>query len=167
MPKKKYNREGKIPNNLNEMINIGMVEPITTQPVIMDEVLTNMHRSIWFPDSETWYHWLDDKLNDYIYNNFRFRQFQPKITDEYETPFDNFITWNITPSSAQPVFTHYANDYKSMSDEISRICENVFICNQEKYKKLFDAMTLEFNPLWNVDGTETTTRTLTRTGTER
>ena len=36
----------------------------------------------------------------------------------------------------------------------------------EKYRKMFEAQFLKFHPEWNVDGVETTTRTLDQTGTD-
>ena len=163
MSKRKFNREGQIPHNLNEMINIkytgsnGVCE--------MDDVLSSMHTRSWFANSETWYHFLDDVLNDWIYNNYKLRPLRYDLINEYESPFNNYCVFVSNPQSAYWTFRDFANDYNSLSLEISNICHNVFLANQEKYKKLFDAMTLEFNPLWNVDGVEEITRTLERDGT--
>lgn len=44
-------------------------------------------------------------------------------------------------------------------DTINLIIESVIYSNEYKYKKLYETMLLEYNPIWNVDGTETTTTT--------
>ena len=41
-----------------------------------------------------------------------------------------------------------------------------FISNDYRYSKLYETTQLEYNPLWNVDGTEVTERELKQTGTE-
>lgn len=163
MSRRKYNREGQIPHNLDEMINIKYVA--NGGKCSMDSVLTYMHSRSWFSNTEEWYHFLDDKLSDWIYNNYKLRPFKYDLVNMFESPFDNYCYLYTTPSSAEWRFTHFGNDYEYLETQISNICQNVFLSNQEKYKKLYDAMTLEFNPLWNVDGTETTTRTLEKDGT--
>ena len=89
-----------------------------------------------------------DAITDCIFNNFSKYELLPKITDLFtETLFD-------------------IRDRNFMRAFVDGIVGNVLFKNAEKYEKLFKAMTLEFNPLWNVDGTETTIRTLERDGTE-
>lgn len=163
MSRKKFNREGQIPHNLDEMINIKFTG--SNGVCKMDGVLSSMHTRTWFANTETWYHFLDDILNDWIYNNYKLRHIKYDLINQFESPFNNYCVFNSNPQSARWVFRDWANDYNLLSQDISHICHNVFLANQEKYKKLFDAMTLEFNPLWNVDGTETTTRTLEKDGT--
>lgn len=89
-----------------------------------------------------------DILTAHIYNNYSRYEFLPKISLLFS--FDNFTT----------------NDLHILRDIIDNTVANVLYTNAERYEKLFKANTLEFNPLWNVDGTETTTRTLERDGTE-
>lgn len=88
---------------------------------------------------------LADNINGYIVNNYGDRVLMPAIMHK----FDGWIE----------------SDYDYLSADITGRTTHVLLKNREKYKKLFDAMTLEFNPLWNVDGTETTTRTLEKDGT--
>lgn len=87
-------------------------------------------------------------VNNWIFSNYKNYELLPKITDYFTEDFTY-------------------NDRVYMAQIISGHIENLLVKNAEKYKKLYDAMTLEFNPLWNVDGTETTVRTLERDGTEK
>ena len=162
MGRRKFNREGQIPHNLNEMINI----KFTGEHGIckMDDVLSSMHIRSWFPNTENWYHFLDNVLSDWIYNNYKLRPLRYDLIHEFESPFNNYCVYISNPQNAYWTFRDFVNDYDALSMEISNICHNIFLANQEKYKKLFDAMTLEFNPLWNVDGVEETVRTLERDG---
>lgn len=163
MSRRKFNREEQIPHNLDEMINI----KFTGEHGVckMDDVLSSMHIRSWFPNSEEWYHFLDNVLSDWIYNNYKLRPLRYDLIHEFESPFNNYCVFINNPQGAYWTFRDFVNDYEALSMEISNICHNVFLANQEKYKKLFDAMTLEFNPLWNVDGVEETVRTLERDGT--
>ena len=163
MSRKKFNREGQIPHNLYEMINIKNTGD--NGLCAMDDVLSSMHIRTWFNNSESWYHFLDDVLNDWIYNNYKLRPIKYDLINEFESPFNNYCVFISNPQNAHWTFRDFVNDYSDLELEISNICHNVFLANQEKYKKLYDAMTLEFNPLWNVDGTEEITRTLERDGT--
>lgn len=163
MARRKFNREGQIPHNLNEMINIKYTGEHGVCSI--DDVLSSMHIRTWFNNSELWYHFLDDTLSDWIYNNYKLRPIKYDLINEFESPFNNYCVFISNPQNAHWSFRDLVNDYSALELEISTICHNVFLVNQEKYKKLFDAMTLEFNPLWNVDGTETTTRKLTKEGT--
>lgn len=90
-----------------------------------------------------------DILTAHIYNNYSRYEFLPKISLLFS--FDDFTT----------------NDLHILRDIIDNTVANVLYTNAERYEKLFKANTLEFNPLWNVDGTETTTRTLERDGFEK
>ena len=56
------------------------------------------------------------------------------------------------------------SDYGTFNTDIHNRVRNVLLKNREKYAKLYEAMTAEFNPLWNVDGVEEITRTLERDG---
>lgn len=92
---------------------------------------------------------LTDILTAHIYNNYSRYEFLPKISLLFT--FDDFTT----------------SDLHILRDIIDSTVANVLYTNAERYEKLFKANTLEFNPLWNVDGTETTTRTLERDGFEK
>ena len=162
MARRKFNREGQIPHNLNEMINIKEVGNSMMPACQITSVLNEMHDTTWFNNSEVWYHFLDDILNEWLYNNYKDRLFKHELVNLFEAPFDNYCHYST--EDGWMLDNIYSSDYSYLQNRISEICHNVFLSNQEKYKKLFDAMTLEFNPLWNVDGTETTVRTLERDG---
>lgn len=51
---------------------------------------------------------------------------------------------------------------------IQRMVNNLFIRNNYKYKTIYNTTVLDYNPIWNVDGTETleTTRERKNTGTQ-
>lgn len=170
MAKRAYNRMGEIPHNLDEMINISYDPNISDRhfrEIQQKEVLQKMHPYLWFDSSATWYHWLDDKLEDYIYNNYRFRPFLDSLIKDYVEPFLNYCHWDVTEQHAIVVWDggmYY--DWDELKTNISNICHNVFVTNEEKYKKMFDTMTKEFHPEWNVDGTTTTTRLLEKEGQE-
>lgn len=166
MSRRNYDRMGRKPHNLNEMINIKYDSHESTHKEIKQSgVLNDMHKAEWFNAPSIWYHWLDDKLSDYIYNNYRFRPFLDSLIDEYVDPFENYCKWEITPSSDNLIWTN-GGDWIDLSQRISDICHNVFLSNEEKYKKMFETMTLAFHPEWNVDGTTTTTRLLQKEGKE-
>lgn len=166
MSRRKFNREGQIPHNLNEMINIKEVGNSMLPACQITDVLEYMHRYAWFTSETLWFHFLDDILDKWIYNNYKDKPFKYELVNMFEAPFDNYCHFSTDPQNAGWVLDNWSSsDYSYLKNRISEICHNVFLTNQEKYKKLFDAMTLEFNPLWNVDGTETTTRTLEKDGT--
>lgn len=171
MAKRAYNRMGEIPHNLDEMINIfydGKITPDVfphAKYLYCMDVLTDMHKSTWFDSNATWFHWLDNKLNDYIYNNYRYRPFLDSVIDDYIDPFSNYCYYEITPFYSGFAWSDN-EDWDELSKKISNICHNVFLTNEEKYKKMFDTMTKEFHPEWNVDGTTTTTRLLQKEGQE-
>ena len=85
-------------------------------------------------------------ITAYIYDNFKERVMLDKYSDE-------FYGW-----SESTDFTEYIALVKDSID-------NTLIANAEKYSKLYYSMVAEFNPLWNVDGTEVTERELRQTGT--
>lgn len=51
---------------------------------------------------------------------------------------------------------------------IQKMVKNLFIRNNYKYKRIYNTTVLEYNPIWNVDGTETlsTERERINTGTQ-
>lgn len=87
-----------------------------------------------------------DILTAYIYDMFKDRV----LLDKYAECFDGWSE---------------ISDFDAYVDMIKQTIENVIITNAEKYKKIYYAMTAQFNPLWNVDGTEITERELKQTGT--
>lgn len=87
-----------------------------------------------------------DALTKYIYTFFKERKL-----------FDEWFYENVE------VFEE--NDLDYFYEYIHEIIDTLFISNNYKYHGLFESTILEFNPLWNVDGVETTTRTLEQDGT--
>lgn len=161
---------GEIPHNLDEMINISYDPNVANRhyrEIQQTEVLQKMHPYLWFDSNATWYHWLDDKLDDYIYNNYRFRPFLNSLIKEYVEPFLNYCHWDVDEQHAWVVWdSEKYYDWDELKTNISNICHNVFLANEEKYKKMFETMTKQFHPEWNVDGTTTTTRLLQKEGKE-
>lgn len=88
-----------------------------------------------------------DILTHYIFEHFASRRFY----DRYE---DMFYNWN------------EATDFDLFTELISDTIYSTLKNNAEKYRKIFEAQFLKFHPEWNVDGVETTTRTLDQTGTD-
>lgn len=113
-------------------------------------------------DSEQWYIFISscidfvfnrgdaaektDALTSYIYKFFKERKL-----------FDDWFYENVE------IFEE--NDLDYYYDAIKEIIDALFVSNNYKYHGLFESTILEFNPLWNVDGVETTTRTLEQDGT--
>lgn len=100
---------------------------------------------------DAWYSFLTsfddtgmDKINPYLVDTYGNRVLQPDI-------MRLFSGWEY-------------NDYITLMSIINKRTTNVLLKNREKYRKLYEAMTTEFNPLWNVDGTEVTERTLAKEG---
>ena len=75
-----------------------------------------------------------------------------KILNEYK---DMIYRWDADVS-----------DYMSIVSRIKDAVFNVYYANLYKWCNLMKSCILEFNPLWNVDGTESTVRTLEQDGTE-
>ena len=84
-------------------------------------------------------------INRYIIDTFGERVILPSIMEMFEG-------WSF-------------EDYTYLTAEIQRRTSGILFKNREMYKRMYEAMTAEFNPLWNVDGTEITIRTLERDGT--
>ena len=85
-------------------------------------------------------------ITAYIYDHFKERVMLDKYSDE-------FYKWN------------ESTDFTIYVEMIKNSISQTLVSNREKYKKLYYSMIAEFNPLWNVDGTETTERELRQTGT--
>lgn len=70
-----------------------------------------------------------------------------------------------TPNNHVNVDSHYMHKYKDMgiiddvTPHITSLIASVLDINDYKYQKLYDTLNLDYNPIWNVDGTETTTTT--------
>lgn len=56
-------------------------------------------------------------------------------------------------------------DYASVAEEVKDLVQLCYMTNRNKWVKLYESTILEFNPLYNVDATEQTTRTLEQDGT--
>ena len=88
-----------------------------------------------------------DLLSTYIFQNYSERHLLDKFSDWFEG-------WD------------ESNDYSIYEQMVIDAIHRTLIANIEKYNKLYYTMTAEFNPLWNVDGTEVIERTLDQTGTD-
>lgn len=84
-------------------------------------------------------------ITAYIFDNFKDRVMLDKYADEFDF-------WDET------------TDFPVYADLVKQSISYTLKANTEKYNKLYYAMIAEFNPLWNVDGTEITERELTQTG---
>lgn len=131
----------------------------------------NMFNTLWTNQSEDeqelvsiltsnvsmYFPWIDNQtftneivvsfLTDYIYRNYGKRELLPQF-------FDYIASWD--------------NDYDDYNMVYRLIEENIKNCiatSRYKWTNLYKSCILEFNPLWNVDATETTTRTLEQDGT--
>lgn len=138
------------PFKISDLINRGdtvgavsLVNSILTQEIDDD--------FIFYLTQKAKYHFITgvqttDILTARIYEYYKDRVILDKYGDEFEG-WDEFT------------------DFDAFVEMIKTTIENTIVANAERYKKLYKAMTVEFNPLWNVDGTETTERELTQTGT--
>ena len=91
---------------------------------------------------------LKDSVNEYILNNFRNRELiVPQRVLDLETDELDTIRDVVAPY-------------------IQHCVDSTFKENNENWQRMYDALTAEYNPLWNVDGTETRTYTKTNTGTQ-
>ena len=81
------------------------------------------------------------------FNNVIYTYYYDRLIffDKYKFPVDDSIT-----------------TYNNLRKQIAYILES----KAYEYGNLYESTILEFNPLWNVDGTETTSRTLVQTGTD-
>ncbi len=104
-------------------------------------------------------------LKNYLKNNTLFsNDFVGRLTNFYN--IDSIPTW---------ANTNYRTTYESIiklkmsnkelyyedPDDIKEAVTLLFIQNFDKYKHTFDTLDLTYNPLWNVDATETTSREMT------
>lgn len=145
MPKKIYNHSNLRPAILKQA-HVYAFDG-TDESIGVDKVVNT---SISALANEDWYKYItnfagNDLINPYIFMQYGLRPIQPSIIDCYDD-------WN--PA-----------DFDDLKNDMQQKTTIVLMKNNEKYKKLFDAMTLEFNPLWNVDGIEETVRTLKQNGT--
>lgn len=86
-------------------------------------------------------------LSQYIYEHFSSRRFYDRYEDMFEGWSEN-------------------TDFQAFCALITQTIWSTLKNNDEKYRKMFEAQFLKFHPEWNVDGVETTTRTLDQTGTD-
>ena len=150
MPLRIKNNTSYAPFKIEDLINRG--DTIGAVSLVNDTLTTNINDDfIFYITQNASYTFITgkettDMLTARIYEYFKDRV----ILDKYADMFDG---WD--------EFT----DFEAFTDMIKTTIENCIINNTEKYKKLYKAMIVEFNPLWNVDGTETTERILEQTGT--
>lgn len=140
MARRHFTKSDNVPRNLFELSLHGGSGASMRWVFTPDSLPRNIHQ-------KEWYQFIHDDtlLADYIAQNFKFKPFNEEVKYQFEAPFDY-------------------PDYMDMCFYIKEMVTLLYVKNEYNYDKLWDAMTLEFNPLWNVDGTETTTRTLEKDG---
>lgn len=67
----------------------------------------------------------------------------------------------------EPFHVPDAADITRLTDAVKDQIDVLFIVNDESYTRIYRALTEEYNPLWNVDGTETMEYIRDNTGTQR
>ena len=142
MPLRTFNRKNVKPLTINEAHVVGFNGEEYSYG--LDEVVpTNMI----ILSNEEWYIFLItyDILNKHIYDFYGDRHI-------FDSILCNYPSWSYS-------------DYGTFNTDIHNRVRNVLLKNREKYAKLYEAMIVEFNPLWNVDGVEEIVRTLERDGT--
>lgn len=140
--RKIYSTNGKVPRNIYELCHVyengsdmsGFFTPATIQ--VGSEIA-----------NKEWYTFIQQNnlLWRHIKNNYYRKPLSDSLMGEYIAPFD-------------------VSDYALVGASIAGIACSVYWKNKYKYDKLWEALTVEFNPLWNVDGVEETVRTLERDG---
>lgn len=100
-------------------------------------------------NNENWFLYVNDFLKSALLSKYGKREI---IIDE--DVYYNYFNPNNT--------TEFKN---AVVDEVKNAIDVLFKVNNFKYKKLYYALNLTYNPLWNVDGTETLTYTKENTGT--
>ena len=150
MPLKINHNTKYAPFKIGDLINRGV--DVGAVSLLNDNLTTEIDDDfIFYLTQKANYHFISgvevtDILTAHIYEFFKDRVILEKYSDA-------FYDWD--------EFT----DFEPFVDMVKATIENTIITNAEKYKKLYKAMTVDFNPLWNVDGIETTERELTQTGT--
>lgn len=150
MPLRINNNTKYAPFKIRDLINRG--EAVGAVSLINDDLTTKIDDDfIFYLTQKANYTFITgnettDILTACIYDKYKDRV----ILDKY---IDAFEGWD------------ELSDFDAFIDMIKTTIENTIISNSEKYKKIYYAMVAQFNPLWNVDGTEITERELTQTGT--
>ena len=79
------------------------------------------------------------------------------LDDDMLDVYQRYIKTN---NSKREIYSD-TEDMEDITEEVQERTELLFISNYLKYQHLHDLFIAEYNPIWNVDGTETTTRNLT------
>lgn len=147
--KKSFSRLGKVPRTINESVYITpainkvyyFCDSVSPSSTFIDSTIYN----------KEWYTFLHahDLLGNYILDMYKDKPFN-SIIEPYCEPFSNGSSGD--------------SDTVDLFKQIQYKAIRVYYKNMYKYDKLWEALTVEFNPLWNVDGTEETVRTLERDG---
>lgn len=154
MPKRTFDHSNRKPRTLHDarIKSIDVIDGVTSIAYgcsFIDPNISLLAEDNWYKFLISFGEYIDeipyDNINDYIDENYGHRKILPSIINQYESNWTN-------------------SDYSELSADFKTITTRILLKNREKYTKLYDAMTLEFNPLWNVDGTEVTERTLTKEG---
>ena len=142
--KRIYQNDGHVPRNLFELSVVGGTSDFSS---FFTPSTTQVGQTI---ASKEWYTFLQQNglLARHIKNNYWRKPLNDTLMGDYYPPF------TIT-------------DFALIVGEIANKSCSVYWKNMYKYDKLWEALTVEFNPLWNVDGVETTVRLLQKEGTEK
>ena len=113
------------------------------------EALENFFISIYIPvhNYDTTTHKM---LDTYTYENIGVSDSQ--LADMYTTYYGQ----NYLVEPLKLVATD-VTDYATSAAKLGKRIESIFLMNKGKYLKLIELQGYEYNPLWNVDGTETFT----------
>ena len=104
-----------------------------------------------FYNNEEWYQYVRPVLKKVIMSFFGERDLMIE---------DSLIRGNLDKIKDGSFIPDIAVDY------VKDIIDSLFLMKNQSYNRIYDALFSEYNPLWNVDGTETLTYTKDNTGTQ-
>lgn len=94
------------------------------------------------------------KLNEYISGTALLLDFP--YTGEYVNEYlENMVHIDTRTKTKYGLLPLYYDN----AEEITKMIQSVLFLNKYKYDGLYKTIKLEYNPIWNVEGTETTTTT--------
>ena len=139
--KRTYENDGHVPRNLFELSVVGGSSDFSA---FFTPTSTQVGQTI---ASKEWYSFLqlNGLLSRHIKNNYWKKPLNDALMGDYYPPFT-------------------LTDFALIVGEIANKACSIYWKNMYKYDKLWEALTVDFNPLWNVDGVEETVRTLERDG---
>lgn len=102
--------------------------------------------------SEDWYIYVVPILSKFLFRNYGKRE----VIVDSDLFFDNI------DKVKDGTFIEDA-----LVDDVKDSIDTLFLSNNLNYQKIYESVTAEFNPLWNVDGTESLTYTKENDGIQR